>query len=299
MRHIAYNLTIESDLALPELLSDNGPTDALPDVTIELRPVAPEGLPHGKQLGPFLWVTPESLWLQVPHVARFLVQNGSTIHVDPEPGIDEDSIRVFLLGSALGALLFQRGYLVMHGNAIRIGDKCMICVGNSGAGKSTLAAGFMQRGYSILADDVVPVDPHCRALPGFPRIKLWQDVAEKLNIETTGLRRIRPNTEKFNYPLGEQFASQPIPVRWMYILNSDHQESIRFEAIQGMQRFMPLHNNTYRVRFLQGMALKAEHMKLCGQLAGNIRLARVTRPSAGFKLDALIDHLVADMAANP
>ena len=297
MRFNAYNLSIESELTLPELLPCLSTNSA--DVDIRIGSVRDDGIRDGEQLGPFLWATTSALWLKVPHIARFLITDGNAITIDPEQGIDEDSIRVFLLGSALGALLFQRGYLVLHGNAIRIGDQCMVCVGHSGAGKSTLAAGFMQRGYEILADDVVPVDKDCQALPGFPRIKLWQDVADKLSIDTTGLRRIRPNTEKYNYPLGELFSQTALPIRWIYILSSDHVEAIEFHHIQGMQRFLPLRNNTYRLSFLNGLGLKADHLKLCGQLAGQIRLTRLVRPKTGFKLDELIDHLIADMAANP
>lgn len=296
----AYNLTIQSELALTELQVVATPMpDAEPDIHIKFGAINPSGLSDGQQLGPFLWVNPTSLWLQVPHVARFLVTSGNEIRIDPEPGIDEDSLRVFLLGSAFGALLFQRGYLVLHGNAIRIGDQCMVCVGHSGAGKSTLAAGFMQRGHEILADDVVPVDVDCRALPGFPRIKLWQDVADKLAIDTQDLRRIRPNTEKFNLPVASEGANVPLPIRWVYILGSDHIDDLRIEPIQGMQRFQPLHNNTYRVSFLKGMALKKEHLQLCGKLAGKIRLARITRPRDGFHLDAMIDRILADIAENP
>ena len=156
MRFSAYDLSIDSELAMPELLP--GRHTGVPDVHIRLGSVTVDGLPQGKQLGPFLWVAAETLWLEIPHIARFLISQGNEIIIDPEPGIDEDSVRVFLLGPVIGALLFQRGYLVLHGNAIRIGDQCLVCVGHSGVGKSTLAAGFMQRGYDILADDVVPVD---------------------------------------------------------------------------------------------------------------------------------------------
>lgn len=285
-------------MLLPELalVSSQLLGASAPDIDIRFRAVTEHGLAGGKQLGPYLWVNSRSLWLQVPHVARFLVSEGREIRIDPEPGIDEDSLRVFLLGSAFGALLFQRGYLVLHGNAIRIGDQCMVCVGPSGAGKSTLAAGFMRQGHPILADDVVPVDSQCRALPGFPRIKLWRDVADQLAINTTDLRRIRPNTDKFNLPVSSAGAGEPLPVRWIYILDSDHLEALKIEPILGMQRFKPLHNNTYRVRFLQGMALKPEHLKLCGQLAGRIRLARLTRPRIGFHLEPMIDRILADIA---
>jgi len=298
MNYTAYGLSIHSDLLLPELQSQTQREDE-PDVQMRIGAVAEDGFEEAKQLGPFLWASRHALWLQVPNVAHFLVREGREIIIEPAPGIDEDSVRVFLLGSALGALLFQRGYLVLHGNAVRIGNQCMVCVGPSGAGKSTLAAGFMQRGYDVLADDVVPLDAECRAIPGFPRLKLWRDTIDLLEIDASPLKRIRPQTEKFNFPLVRRFAKRPLPIRWVYILGTHTQSDTRFEPIAGMQRFEPLHNNTYRVRFLRGMALKGEHLKLCGRLGGRARVARMTRPQHGFELETLIDRLLVDVADNP
>lgn len=297
--YVAYSLKIDSALPLPELTVLDEANPQVPDVSIRIEAVSPDGLPDGQQLGPFLWASPSRLWLQIPRVARFLVSHGNEILIDPEPGIDDDSLRVFLLGSAFGALLLQRGHLVLHGNAIRIGEQCMVCVGHSGAGKSTLAAGFMQRGYQVLADDVVPVDAQCRALPGFPRIKLWQDVADKLEIDTRALRRIRPNIEKYNLPVASDGAGRALPIGWVYILDSDYIDDLRIQPIQGLQRFQPLYSNTYRVRFLNGMALKPEHLKLCGKLASKIRLARISRSRGGFNLDQMIDTILADIAEHP
>jgi hypothetical protein len=290
----AYGLSITSEIALPELLA-GGTGEAGADVTITLGAVDPDGLADGERLGPFLWSSTREFWLQVPGVARFLVRDGREIVIDAEPGVDEDSVRVFLLGSAFGALLFQRGLLVLHGNAVRIDDGCMICVGHSGAGKSTLAAGFHRRGFDVLADDVVPIDGQCRAIPGFPRIKLWRDVADRLEIDTTALRRIRPNTEKFNLPIAEGFSELPVPVKWIYILSDDHIEDVTIDPILGMAKFPPLRQNTYRMRYLDGMALKPRHLDLCGQLARQVRLARVARPRAGFTLDLMIDRILADI----
>jgi hypothetical protein len=290
----AYGLSIDSEIVLPELLPGSvGGTPA--DVSIRVGEVGADGLADGEQLGPFLWSSPREFWLHVPGVARFLVRDGHEIVIDPEPGVDEDSIRVFLLGSALGALLFQRGLLVLHGNAVRIDDGCMICVGHSGAGKSTLAAGFHRRGFDVLADDVVPIDDKCRAVPGFPRIKLWRDVADRLEIDTGALRRIRPNTEKFNLPIAEGFSEAPIAVKWIYILSDDHSDEVTIDPIKGMAKFLPLRHNTYRVRYLDGMALRPMHLDLCGQLARTARLARVSRPRVGFTLEPMIDRILADI----
>lgn len=300
MHYSCYGLNLASDLELPELRESPAPAaPARADVEIRLGAIPPGGLPGGRQLGPYLWVQASALWLEVPGVARFLVSDGQRIVIDPAPGVDEDSVRVFLLGSALGALLFQRGFLVLHGNAIRIGDQCLVCVGHSGAGKSTLAAGFLGRGHQLLADDVVPVDAECRAVPGFPRIKLWRDTTQHLGIDTDPLRRIRPELEKFNYPLAAPYTGEPLPIRWVYILGTHLQPGIQLDAIHGMDRFAPLRRNTYRVRFLEGMALNARHLGLCGQLAGRIHLRRVTRPERGFELDALMDRILDDIAAHP
>lgn len=316
MRYACYGLTIDSELALTELTPApeggaagpgssgrvTGPPPAVgatapPDVAITLSRAPLDRPAEAEQFGPRLWSTPRDLWLDVPGVARFLVHEGREILVEPARGTDEDSVRVFLLGSAFGALLLQRGLLVLHGNAIRVGNQCLLCVGASGAGKSTLAAAFLRRGHEILADDVVPVNDEGAALPGFPRIKLWRDVADHLGVDTTLLRRIRPQMEKFHYPVPRPGSDQPVPVRWIYVLESHAGAGTCIEPIRGTRRFEALHTNTYRMRFLRGLKLEPAHLKLCGLLASRTHLARVARPDRGFELDALVDAILADADA--
>jgi len=288
-----YQFGISSEVALPEL----APVSEAPiEAHITYGDVLGNIAPDARQLGPFLWATTYAFWLNVPAVAAFLIRNGNEIIVQPEPGIDEASVRVFLLGSAMGVLMFQRQHLVLHGNAVQVGDGCLVCVGPSGAGKSTLAAALMQRGHKLLADDVVPVNAQCEALPGFPRIKLWQDSAEKMQIATDGLTRIRPDMEKFNLPTFGEMAAAPLPIRWIYILNNHNKDEFVFETVRGMDRFPALRHNTYRVRFLEGMDLKAQHLALCAQLSSKIKLVRVTRPNTRFALDELADRILANAA---
>ncbi|MFM2480635.1 hypothetical protein [Celerinatantimonas sp. YJH-8] len=292
MVYHAYQLAMDSELHLPELIQSH---QNHADIHIKfgnLGPVDPIKMPA---IGPCCWTNQHQFRLHIPGVARYEVRQGTQIIIDPAPDSDEDSLRVFLLGSALGALLFQRKLLVLHGNAIQIGQQCMVCVGISGAGKSTLAAGFMQRGYPVLADDVVPVTANGEALPGFARIKLWQDVATRLNIDTQNLRRIRPELNKFNYPVPVVSQQTALPIRWIYTLSSHNDEDIQITPITGLNKFMPLLRNTYRPRFINGMGLKSDHLKWCSGLAGKARMAHLSRPKEGFSLDAMIDTILSDI----
>jgi hypothetical protein len=289
-----YGLSISSDLELPELLPAQFETA---DVVISKDQIASDAITDGKQLGPFLCADRTQLLMDVPDVARYLIKSGNRITYQPLGDVDADSIRVFLLGSCFGALLFQRGFLVLHGNAVQVGGGCVICVGHSGAGKSTLAGALVQRGYSLLADDVCAINAHGFIEPGFPRIKLWADTAKRLGIDTLPLNRIRPEIEKFNWPLTDSFCNRSLPVRAVYVLRQHNKDEFVLDEVGGMDRFQLLRNYSYRPRFMKGMQLQPEHLKLCSALAQRTRIARITRPQAGFQLDALIDTLLGDLAA--
>ncbi|MCH9755761.1 MAG: hypothetical protein K0U37_01040 [Gammaproteobacteria bacterium] len=294
----AFQLIIQSELVIPELLS-------LPDnlgnrpahVVIEFGEVSETGLSRVVAGGAFYQSNETELWLNVPKVARYLISNGNHITIDPDEASDEDSIRVFLLGSCMGALLMQRDLFLLHANAVKMGAHCISFSGHSGAGKSTLSGAFMRRGYSILADDVCAINSMGEVIPSFPQIKLWADSSKKLEIQTNTFRRIRPNFEKFSVPLEAQFCSVSLPLKVVYILNSHNLDTFEFNAVEGMKKVLPLKNNTYRYQYLKGLGQTKKHLKHTGAIASQASVVRITRPRAGFRLDELVDLIEADLSA--
>ena len=297
----AFQLNIQSAIKLPELLTvvsvNNLDVDMTPNIQINIGSVSKAGLLEVAAAGAFYQSNAHELWLDVPNVARYLIGHGDCITIDPYAQADEDSLRVFLLGSCMGALLMQRDLFLLHANAIKMGDACVSFSGNSGAGKSTLSAAFMNRGYSVLADDVCAINQAGHVIPSFPQVKLWEDSSQKLEIETDTLRRIRPNLEKFSVPLQEQFYTKNLPLKVLYILNSHNQDSFEFESIEGMHKMLPLKNNTYRHQYLKGLGRTKQHLKHAGGLASQIDVVRITRPRAGFQLETLVDLIQADLLA--
>jgi hypothetical protein len=294
--YAAYGLTIASAIELPEL----GPqweAASRFDVNIILGEVSRIDTEGGGGRGGSYWIDPQHFWLHVDTVAYFLVSEGHTITIMADADADPSTVRAYLLGSVCGAMLVQRGFLILHGNAIRIGDACLVCVGDSGAGKSTLAAAFLQRGYPVLADDVVAVDNRGCAIPGFPRIKLWQDAADQLGYSTEGQVPVVPGMAKFNLLIQAFDPDERLPIRWIYRLGSADTDDVRVEEIGGMARFRLLRDNTYRHEYLEGHSMFADHLAQCGQLANQARMASVQRPADGFAIDLLIDSLLADVAS--
>ncbi len=295
----AFDLKISSNLEFPELLPlTQGQEDLVFDVSIKYGKVAEKGLENPTDDHLYFQTSPSQFWMNVPDIGRYLVLNGKEIIIDPVAGIDEASIRVFLLGSCMGALLFQRNFIQLHGNAIKIDDHCISFVGHSGAGKSTLSGAFFKRGYSILADDVCSINEHGEVVPSFPQIKLWQDAADQLKIDTKNLRRIRPDMEKFAIPLGAKFQPQALPLKTIYILNPHNQPEFVFEQLTGMEKFSPLKPHTYRQEYLKGLGQEKHHFAQCIKLSKTVRIVSINRPMDGYKLDELVEQVLADIQKN-
>lgn len=290
--HSGYGLLIDSELPLPDL----APAPAAPsgpDVVVRLGPVAPPSaaavaLPRG------LWVDGDRIGIDVPGVGRYACEHGDRITVAPDPGATDARLRLFLLGSALGALLAQRGLLVLHGNAFVVDGGCAIVLGHSGAGKSTLAAEMHRRGHVVLSDDVVPVDATGHALPGWPRIKLWQDALDRLGVPSDGLDRVDSSFAKFHVPLDRAAGPlAPVPVRWIYVLDR-HDGPLRVVPVTGAAAFTSLHEHSYRNEILVG-ALRRTHLAHSAALVATARLARVERPRDTDSVTSSADAILADI----
>src|SRR5438045_2323118 len=100
----AYGLTIASCLHCSELLPGTG----TPQVIVEYGPVS-RIVSGTTSNGVTYQGIPGTLLLEVDRVGRFQISNGNKIVIERHPEASDDDLRLFLLGSALGALMHQRG----------------------------------------------------------------------------------------------------------------------------------------------------------------------------------------------
>lgn len=285
----AFGLNILSDI--PFL--DTTPVRGTPDVVIAYGDL-PDDIPNARIKGVRYEAGPGAFLLRVDGIARYYVTEGKSIVVEREPGAADEEVLLFLMGSAMGALLHQRDILPLHAGAVSVDGGAVLFAGPSSIGKSTLAAGFQKRGCPILADDVCAVTAngkdHATVIPGFPRLKLWADALKKLQTETEGLKRVRldQNFKKYFVPF-EHEAARPASVRSVFVLQSTNTDRFKVEELTGMERIEPILNHTYRPRFLEGLGNKQVHFRQCSAVAAHAPVFKLTRPQKGFRLQELMD----------
>ena len=235
----------------------------------------------------FLQMTHGDLRLTVEDIGRFRITGGDRVAWHREhPGVNDQDIRTFLLGSAVGALLIQRGILVLHGNALEKNGQAIVCMGHSGAGKSTLAYALMQQGWRLLADDLVAVSPDGLVLPGIPRIKLWQDAARAFGLDPATLPPIRQGMNKYLL-MGDavQRATKAVPLRALYLIHQRHHDTIdgeeaRITRITSQKiAALRLRNQAFRPRFVRGLGQEGPNFMALAMLQRRVPLATLPRPT--------------------
>jgi hypothetical protein len=246
-------------------------------------------IPEARDAEPGLTRLGDGLLLFVPNVARYRIEHGSRITVEPEPGVPERNLRLFLLGSAFGALLHQRDLLPLHANAVEIGGSAVAFMGASGAGKSTLAAWFHDHGCRVIADDVcvVGIDQEGRPYvsPGLPRLRLWADVLQLTGRDLQRLNRsfLDDEHEKYDVPVDAALAARSrMPLAAIYLLAQGAEFSI--SPLHGIEAADAIFANTYRGEFLAQTSGQAAHWRSAVRL---VRAKPVFRATRRWDLTAL------------
>lgn len=294
-----FGLTLHSEIELPDLGSV--PIVPTPDIEI-FRGSVP--LPTPRLSNPQA-VTGGAV-ISVEDVGRYAVFGGSRIVVDADPGVADRDVRLFLLGSAMGLLLHQRGLLPLHANAVALDGRAFAFMGESGAGKSTLAAWFYDRGFDTLADDVCVVrfdgDGQAIASPGLPRLRLWREALEASGRDASAFElsfTADSDREKYDVPIRGLAEPEAAPLAAAYLLERGDQFAV--ERLTGVAAAEAIFANTYRGGYLSMAGSSEVHWRSCLALTRTVPVFRVERRWGLDRSDdenkALLDHARATGAS--
>lgn len=294
--YTAYGLTIQSELDLPELAETEGP----PDVTIARGVVDAVPTPTDRP-GHGFWAEHDEACHFFENVGAFLVRGGSRIIVDPAPGAHPALVRRSILGPAMGLLLHQRGFLILHASAVMIGESAITFAGWRGWGKSTLAAVMRSRGHTVITDDVTAVDMSCGTpsiLPGVPQVRLWPDVVKALGDLSEGLPELPADSEKPVVPLNRDLPAEPVALQRIYVLAEGPGSAL--DPLPPSEAILELIRHWYGGRFGEQLLAigdtAAKHLRQCGDLVSSVPVRRLSRPRQSWSAESLADLVEADLA---
>ncbi len=292
--YYTYGLHIRSEILCPELMPHTQPGKA-PEITIRLlSPVASVAESYENR---YYEVRPGTFRMAVAGVAKYVVEDGSRISVEPVTGASPEEVRLFLLGSVMGALLYQRGLFPLHGSAVETPWGAMIFVGAQGIGKSTLAAHFHRKGYRVLSDDVCAVASKpggLEVLPALAHFRLCTDAYERLGSH----QEASFNVDKFVVPLGEGYCSHPVPLKVIHLLADQESGEPEFKLLRGFDRVYHLLENLYRPNYLPGQSTESDLMQMAGQIAQKTVMATITRRRDPELIESLVDFLESSWVEN-
>lgn len=218
----------------------------------------------------------------------------------PESLTLEDTA-TYLLGQVMGFVLLLRGLVCLHASAIVVNGAAIALVGPAGAGKSTTAAAFAERGFSVLAEDVVTLDDHRDRFlvrPAYPCIRLWPAAAATLYGSRSALPPLTPNWDKCYLDLTQasrQFENEPRRLAAIYLLceRSDDSRAPFVASIDRQEGLISLIANTYGTKLLDKQ-MRAREFELLSRVLAHVPLRRVTPHTDPGLLAELCNQIVSD-----
>ena len=225
-------------------------------------------------------INPTEYSFYVPEVGYYRVLNGSVIIVAPLSAAGSAEVRLFLLGTAWGALCYQRGLPVFHASAVLARNGVAAFCGEAGMGKSSMLAWLTNCGYPFVSDDLCRFDipDHGAPVvhPSTPRLKLWRDALGAMGLKSDKLERDHFRFDKFHLQWTGQMSRQPFPLQGIYLLEWGEPGIMRLSGREAMSRFMTA--ATYRGELLEPMGQLGWYWDSCLKVLNRVPVWELKRP---------------------
>ena len=256
--------------------------DAIPDLIVREGPV-PRSL-LSAAVGGRAWEADSDRWLHRSgnRGGRFLVERGN-VTLERNRCAEDAVLATAFAGAALPAAITQRGTLVLHANAVAVGDRAVVIAGGSGVGKSTTAAAMLGSGAAMLADDVTALairgDGPVDVLPGPGELRLAREPAARLGLLGEG----EPTPpQKWALPTGAVRAAAPVRLDRIYLLERGADQKLAVKPLSGAEKFGALFGCLY---FSPAAMQQSAVLARCATVLQQRDVIRIRRPANGWSVE--------------
>lgn len=284
----------------------------LSDLQIINAPVSSE-ITNAMQHGVLWQAAPDRFLLDVPGVARYLVEDGGRVTMEPAPSVEHDELLRFAHTMPLAALLYQRGMFAFHAAAVvppvemilqnsspllsQPSHQAILLAGDSGAGKSSLLATLLQRGWRMLSDDLACVGwgelGQTAVFPLHPEILLWEDALKKLNNQDLTSSKTLSNGKQV-FSMTGQYMDVPLPLRAIYWLTVQSAPRLESEMVRGQKFFQAINQLLYNSHVADALLDRGAHFRLASALTKTVTLHRLYRQRGMWTMEKLADLIESE-----
>lgn len=251
------------------------------------------------------WVTPDGgvaaefrrtadgYLLRFPDQADFSISLDEMV-VRGVPAADDAPLETLYRNAILPIIGNHLGELHMHGSAVETPWGAIAFMGLSRRGKTTLAGAFAKSGHPFLTEDTVSLDRSGEAYqlrPQRPVLRLFADsAAHLLGTSSDGSE----DDSKAEIAAGDAlpFASQPAPLRAIFLLGPGESETIAIEKLSEAEALTQLIQNAFVLDVEDKPRLRA-HFGRIAALAGTVPCHALDYPRSYEQLPAVIEAVCA------
>lgn len=298
----AFGLNISSEISLPEL------SEGTPGATVDLT------IRNGDITLPKLTKTPiyrrgiratfgkgstGSLILHWHDVADFEAIQGNTLVVSAIT-TDPSLLSLFIVSEALGLVLFQKGYFLLHASAVKVGEEAWCFMGNPGAGKSTTAAAFIKAGCPLLSDDLTAISFDSNGvpfiIPAYPQLKIWDNTVNGLQYDRNDLQPVSEGVNKFSYQPSAGFDHDPVKLKAIYFIHKAKNQSLLRSLEPVAIPVEMIKNFPLPVELLRDADLK-RHFIQSFKCAEHAQIWKKRRPDGFANLESWVDTCMSNASS--
>ena len=269
--------------------------DFLQNITLTTAAV-PAELEGATTRGVLWQAAPGRFLLDLPDVARYLVEGGERVTIEPSAGASPDVVTRFARMTPLAALLYQRGLLAFHAAAVANDRGAVLLAGDSGSGKSTLLMELIQRGWTLLADELAVVTQDGKGLyvhPTFPEIALWSDTLKKFGKDPAEFEHA--DTNRLLLPLPELCVSSPQPLRTTYWLGVQSKDGVTRESMAGAKHFQAVATLLYNSHVAEALLDRVVFMSYASRVVRTAPVVHLLRPRDSWSVPDMADLMEKEL----
>ena len=296
--YTVYGIKIASEIECPELLEHRS---GHPDLLLKINEIS-ETLPGSQRVAKRWQVSQSSFQYNLENVARYRFVSPGQILISPAKNAGMEEVRLYLLGTILGAYLHYTKRPPLHAGAVVHQSQAIAIAGQSGAGKSTLVTQLQHRGHQVLSDDVAVITKNesggFSVHPGFPRTKLWRDTLAHLQIDPTELIRDSSRNDKFHLKVREEFYKQPVPLKSLIFLETCSDTTFTIEQLKPHSAVSYLIRDTYRPSMVKRFGNQTGHLKQCADIAAIVPCYSLRRPKNFSEIQKSVDLVLKTSIKN-